>query len=290
MGGGALGNDFLLRCLKAAARIKFIVEHRRAREQTCYQAVATARIAVVAGVVGAETKQGVIVTAKLERNAARQYVLVVIFVAGGAILAKAVARQARDRCADAEQFVDRIGSGGDSIHLAEGADGAAQVEHRAIGQAAGDIFDRAANRVAAVERALWPAQHFDPFDVINVEHRSLGAVEIDVVEVQADALFKPGDRILLADAANEGGQGRVGSARGFDGDVWRGIADVGDVDRALALERGTGEYRDRDRDVLERFLAAPGGDDDFAIIFAGHDGVGLRFDGRVSVGLSGGLR
>src|SRR3546814_1786820 len=49
------------------------------------------------------------------------------------------------------------------------------------------VFDRAADRVAAVERALRPAQHLDPLDVVYVEHRGLRAVQINVVEIDADA-------------------------------------------------------------------------------------------------------
>ena len=75
-----------------------------------------------------------------------------------------------------------------------------------VGMRRGHIFDRAADRVAAVERALRPAQNFDPLDVVDVEHRGLRTVEIDVVEIEADALLEPGDRVLLADAADEGGQ------------------------------------------------------------------------------------
>ena len=82
-----------------------------------------------------------------------------------------------------------------------------------VGMRAGHIFDRAADGVAAVKRALRAAQDFDPIDVVDVEHRRLRAVEVDVVEIDADAVFEAGDRILLADAADEGGERRVGAAR-----------------------------------------------------------------------------
>ena len=100
----------------------------------------------------------------------------------------------------------------DQVDLVVGAK-LARALSSSVGEPAGDIFDRAADRVAAVERALRPAQHLDPLDVVNVEHGGLRAVEIDVVEIEADAGLEAGDRILLADAADEGGQGRVGAAR-----------------------------------------------------------------------------
>ena len=78
------------------------------------------------------------------------------------------------------------------------------------------IFDRAADRVAAVKRALRPAQHLDPLDVVNVEHGRLRAIKVDVVKIDADAAFEAGDRILLADAADKGGQRAVGATRRFE--------------------------------------------------------------------------
>ena len=76
---------------------------------------------------------------------------------------------------------------------------------RSVGrEPAGHIFDRAADRVAAVKRALRTAQHLDALDVVDVEHRRLRAVEVDVVEIEADALLETRDRVLLANAADEG--------------------------------------------------------------------------------------
>jgi hypothetical protein len=91
------------------------------------------------------------------------------------------------------------------------------------------VLDRAADRVAAVERALRAAQHLDPLDVVDFEHRRLGSVQVDVVEIEADARLEAGDRVLLADAADEGGERRVGAARRLEGDVRRGVGQSGDV-------------------------------------------------------------
>ena len=70
----------------------------------------------------------------------------------------------------------------------------------------GDILDRAADSVAAIKRALRAAQHFDPLDIVDIEHGGLRAVEIDVVKIDPDALLEARNRVLLADAADEGGE------------------------------------------------------------------------------------
>ncbi len=70
VGSGTLRNDFLLGVVQAATRVELVVEHRRAGEQPRNQAVATARVAFVTGVVGAETEHRVVVTADFNGNAA----------------------------------------------------------------------------------------------------------------------------------------------------------------------------------------------------------------------------
>ena len=55
---------------------------------------------------------------------------------------------------------------------------------------ASDIFDCAADGVATVERALRAAQHFDSFDIVDVEHCSLRTIEIDVVEVKPELVVE----------------------------------------------------------------------------------------------------
>ena len=111
------------------------------------------------------------------------------------------------------------------------------------------------------------AQDFDPVDIINVEHGALRTVEIDVVDIDADTGFKTGNRVLLANAANEGGQRRIGATGHFQGDVRRGVGDGDNVQRAHALEIFTGHGRHRKRHVLQRFLAAAGGDGDDVTAF-----------------------
>ena len=93
-----------------------------------------------------------------------------------------------------------------------------------------------------------------------------GRLRIDVVEIEADARLEAGDRILLADSADEGGQRGVGAARRLERDVRGGVGKVGDVDRAGALERLALIGGDGDRHVLQVLRAAPGGDDDVGIL------------------------
>src|SRR3546814_17967723 len=63
----------------------------------------------------------------------------------------------------------------------------ANLDFRIVRQPASHIFDRAAYGVAAVERALRAAQNLDPLDVVDIQHRTLGTVQIDVIEIEADA-------------------------------------------------------------------------------------------------------
>ena len=152
-----------------------------------------------------------------------------------------------------------------------------------IGQALGDILHRAADGVATVERALRTAQHLDALDVVDVEDGGLRTVEVDVVEIDADALLEAGDRILLPDAADEGAERRVGAARYLERHVRRGVADVGDVERALILERLAAVGGDGDRHVLEIFRTAARGDENFTAVFVDNRGGGWRSflrDGR----------
>src|SRR3546814_21194699 len=94
------------------------------------------------------------------------------------------------------------------------------------------VFDRAADRVAAVERALRPVQHLDPLDVVYVEHRGLRAVEINVVDIDAEACLEPRHRNLLAEAADERGERRVVAGRRLERDRGTGWRELGDGARS----------------------------------------------------------
>ncbi len=131
-----------------------------------------------------------------------------------------------------------------------------------VGERLADVFDGAADGVLAVERALRAAQHFDAADVDQVEQGALGPRVIDVVEVEADAGIDAPQRVGLADAAQEDGEGGRLAAAGVDREIGHRGLDVGKVGRGLVFERFGGDHGDRHRHFLNVFLAAAGGDGD----------------------------
>ena len=130
-----------------------------------------------------------------------------------------------------------------------------------------DIFHRAADGVAAVQRALGPTQNFDAFYLINVEDRSLRTVQIHIVEIDADTGFKTRHWILLPDTANKSRQCRVTAARCFKRGVRRDVANVGQVKCATQFKRFARKCADGDGHIEQIFFAAAGSDDDFITTF-----------------------
>ena len=150
-------------------------------------------------------------------------------MSGDDVLAVTVAIERCNGAADAERVRQGRAGRDDDFFLAIGADSGAHVERRLIGERPGDVFDSATDRVAAVERALRAAQDFDALDVEHVKDGALRTVEIDVVDIDADTGFETGNRILLADTADEGGEGGIGAARDFERDVRGDFRDFSDV-------------------------------------------------------------
>src|SRR3546814_17981613 len=103
-----------------------------------------------------------------------------------------------------------------------------------------------------------PAQHLDPLDVVYVEHRGLRAVQINVVEIDADACLETRHRILLADAADARGERRVGAARRLERADGSGLRDPGAVYPTLLFALCAGAGRDRDRGLEQPAAADPG--------------------------------
>jgi hypothetical protein len=262
----AVGLDLLPGQEEAAARVVDVGQHGGPAKLARNQPMAAARVGIVLGIVAGEADRDVVGRIELDRRPGGPDVAIVILQAGGEVVAEALAAEPGDRAADLHAVHHRARGAEDQVELLIGADVGAGAEARLVGETAGDVLDRAADRVAAVERALRPAQHLDPLDVVNVEHGRLRAVEEDVVEIEADARLEAGDRILLADAADEGGQRGVGAARGLQRDVGRGVGDVGEVDRALALERLALISGDGDRHVDQIFRPTPGRDDDVLLL------------------------
>ena len=104
--------------------------------------------------------------------------------------------EAGNRRADAERVAERIGSRSGGVELAIFAAGSFDAQFGAVRQPASDVLDCAADGVAAIKRALRSAKNLDPLDVVNVEDGALRTVEIDIVEIESDALLKAADRVL----------------------------------------------------------------------------------------------
>ena len=73
------------------------------------------------------------------------------------------------------------------VHLFDGLASEQPDGTRLVAERPGHVLDRTADRVAAVQRALRAAQHFEALDVVDVEHRTLGAGHVHVVNVETDA-------------------------------------------------------------------------------------------------------
>src|SRR3546814_14439443 len=96
--------------------------HRGARREAGDQPVAAARIALVLAVIARNADQHRrAIAAEFDGAAAGPDVLVVIFGAGGEIVAEAAARQPRDRTADAAQVPDRRAVDDDKVSPIIGA-------------------------------------------------------------------------------------------------------------------------------------------------------------------------
>ncbi len=205
---------------------------------------------------------------------------VVVLLAGVVVLAVAVATVDGCAGADRQRVAHGQHAGREEVVLRIRAERELRVEARLVAERLGHVLDGAADRVAAVQRALRAAQHFEALDVVDVEHGALRPRHVHVVDVEADAGLEAPERVLLADAADEGDQRGIGAARDLQGEVRRGLLQPRDVRRAGVLDAVGGECGKRDRHVLQRFLATAGSDRD--LLETG--GLGgrriLREDGR----------
>ena len=186
-------------------------------------------IGLVLGDVAGQTEEQVLGRGPFDAQTTRRDVLVVVLRARGQVRAVAVARIAGDRAADAQGVGQGRRARGDQVDLIIAAIGALQRQLRVLTQALGDVLDRAADGVAAVESALRSPQDLQPLDVEDVQDRALRTGHIDVVDIEADARLEAPQRVLLADAADEAGQSRVGAARDLDRGVRRLLLQGGDV-------------------------------------------------------------
>ena len=131
--------------------------------------------------------------------------------------------------------------------------------------ARGDI-DRARRRVLAIQRALWPAQHFDPVDIEKVESRRSGARVVDIVDIDPDTRLDAvvGQAERCAEPANV--ERRVARVLREKLQGRRQLLDPVDIERAGAVDMRAVEHRQRDRHRLRSFGTVARGDQDDAVI------------------------
>ena len=119
-------------------------------------------------------------------------------------------------------------------------------------------------RVAAGERALRAAQHFDALHVHEVEVRTRQAGVVHVVDIHTDARLVSRVEVDLAETTDGGGDGVTERRRsGAQDDAGRAVRDGGQVGGATRLELFTGDRRDGDGRVLQLLLTELGGNDHF---------------------------
>jgi hypothetical protein len=134
------------------------------------------------------------------------------------------------------------------------------VAQRRLGGADADRADRG---VAAEQRALRTARHFDGVHVVHQHGRALGARRVDAVDIDGDfRVGHFGEGGVVADAAH-GDQDRALVALLVDGHRRHELGQVSDVLDLLTVQSGLAERADGDRGVLQVGLALGGGDRDF---------------------------
>src|SRR5690606_34461516 len=140
---------------------------------------------------------------------------------------------------------------------------AARPDARAAGELAelwlaGADQDRAADRVAAEQRALRAAQDLDAADVAEFDRAADRATDVNLVDVDADARIDRSGRVQLAYAADECDRGGAVTRQLAGGLELQARRDALEVLRLLDLpflERLGAEGRDGSRSFLQRFLA-----------------------------------
>ena len=113
------------------------------------------------------------------------------------------ARQCRDARPASMPVDDRKIKRGVQVQPIEAAEGKLRFATKLPGRPFGDHLHGSADSVLAEQRPLRPAEHLDPIDVEQFEHRARGSGQVDAVDVDADARILGDDEIGLTDAADE---------------------------------------------------------------------------------------
>ena len=129
----------------------------------------------------------------------------------------------------------------------------------------GDV-ERTCRGVAAEQRALRPAQHFDPLDVDEFAQRHAGARLVGTVDEDADGAFEADIVRRGTDAAHaqhDRARSELGLACGEAGRQCRDLLDVDDALRFKLLRRDGGH---RQRNVLHVLRTAGRRHDDYVVV------------------------
>ena len=111
-----------------------------------------------------------------------------------------------------------------------------------------DVLHRPADGVASVQVALGALQYLDAFDIVDINQAARRAVEIHIVNVNADTLVEAG---IVADSSNEYLHSARDQAIGLiDGHIRRQAPDLDDVIDAAILELLRTVCADGGRDIL----------------------------------------
>ena len=219
---------------------------------------------IVATVVCRKVDPEIVGRRQRKGAAQRERILVVVVAGQHPVLHKAVAPRIHRRDPGRYALGERAGHRAPEIELVERAVVDAEIGAQIVTRAAAHQFQRTADGVLAVERALRPTQHLDPFEVEQIELRPANTAEIDIVHIDADRRIEGLQGVGLAHAADED-VGRVGRpAALYDVEVRHRALQAGGVLCLDALQRCGIEGGDGGRDVFQRFLGAPCGDDDRA--------------------------
>ena len=124
-------------------------------------------------------------------------------------------------------------------------------------------IDHTADGVAAKQRSLRAAQHFDLFDIEEIEQLAGVGADEHTIDDNSDSWLLRFLDVSIGQAPNR----KVGSlpARVLlrDQKVRRGTLKVADGSRGLVFQHRGVDCGDRNRRILKRFIAAPGRNDDF---------------------------
>ena len=131
------------------------------------------------------------------------------------------------------------------------------------GRLLGHDIDRAAQRIAAVERGLRTFQNFDMVDVADIGDIADGLGDIDAVDIETRARVPIGGGVDGNSAADRDVRFGLIARRLNDGDVGREALDAANVGNVARLQGRGAEGGQGNRHVAQLLLAALGGDDDF---------------------------